>query len=102
MEYESISTAVVVGLGALAAFNLIWAAYKNLKEAQKPSHDLKAQVEAHAEMLDRDNKRLRELETGQKLQLRALKQLLRHEVDGNHKEKLQEVEHAIDEHLINR
>ena len=102
MQYQELSTFAVVGLGLLAAFNLIWAAYKNYKEAKKPSEDLKATVDDHSEMLDRDNKRLIKLEDGQKLQLRALSQLIEHEVSGNDIDGLKGVKDDITNHLINR
>ena len=102
MEYQDLSTFAVVGLGLLAAFNLIWAAYKNLKEAQKPSETLRDTVEAHAEMLDRDNKRLHSLEEGQRLNLRAISQLIEHELTHNHEEQLKQVKDEINHYLINK
>lgn len=102
MEYQELSTFAVVGLGLLAAFNLLWTSYKNVREAKKPADELKATVEAHSEMLDRDNKRLRNLEESQRLLLKSMSQIIEHEVTGNDVDALKTMRDEINDYLINR
>lgn len=54
------------------------------------------------ECLDRDNKRLQKLEECLPLLLKGMKQLITHELDGNHVDKLEEVRDEMDNYLINR
>ena len=95
-------TAAVVALAIVAAWNTVWAGFKNFREAKKPSEDLRAQVESHAEMLDRDNRRLRELEDSQRLLLKSMSQLLEHNITGNDVVGLKTVRDEINDYLINR
>ena len=99
---NNLLTFAVVLLAIVATWNTLWSGYKNYMEAKKPSNDLKTIVTEHAGMLDRDNKRLRELEDSSKLLLRGLSVLLEHEIKGNHVEQLEKVKDDINEYLINR
>lgn len=95
-------TAGVVILALITAWNTVWTGIRNIKEARKPQDDLKSQVEAHGEMLDRDNKRLRELEESQRLILKSMSQLLEHNITGNDVDGLKSIRDEINTYLINR
>lgn len=92
----------VVLLAIVATWNTVWAGVKNLREARKPNDDLRAKVAAHDQMLARDKARLDDGDQMQRLLLRAISQLIEHEVSGNHDEQLKAVQNDINEYLINR
>lgn len=102
-----------VMLSICAGMVSIWAAVKVIIEirklACKSSDDLRDQVneiadgfEAHGRMLDNDNKRIGEQGESIRLTLRALMQLMTHEIDGNHVDQLRETRDDIQQFLINR
>ena len=84
-------------------------AWRVAKAASKPREDIEAKLDGaiaqHGhfdECLRRDKRRLDGIEESEKLMLRALMQLITHELDGNHVDKLAEVRDAIQDHLIER
>ena len=60
------------------------------------------QVEKHEQRLDRDHKRLSELETSDRLIMRGVMQLMSHEIDGNHTAQLRETRDDMEKYLINK
>lgn len=83
--------------------------YKIIKRARQPHENLKQYVEELAdkhdeydEYFERDKERLDRMEVDQRLTLRAIMQLITHEVDGNHVDKLRSVRDEIQHHLIER
>jgi len=92
----------VVLLAIVATWNTLWAGIKNIREARKPTDDLRATVEAHSAMLAKDKARLDDGDEMQRLLLRAISQLIEHEVTGNHDEQLRQVQQDINTYLINR
>lgn len=82
---------------------------KAFSAARRPHKELEQHVESLAkehqhydDCLKRDKERLDEIEGDDKLILRALMQLITHELDGNHVDKLAEVRDRIHDHLIER
>ena len=100
-EVDILAAAAVV-LIIVTAWNTVWSGIKNYREARKPQNDLRAQVEAHGNMLAKDKERLDELEESNRLMLRAISQLIEHELTGNHDDQLTRVKDDINEYLINR
>lgn len=98
----NILTFAVVLLAIVAIWNTVWMGIKNVREARKPQNDLRAKVEAHDVMLARDKARLDDLEQSSRLMLRAISQLIEHEVTGNHNDQLRKVQEDINTYLINR
>lgn len=114
-DYVLLVCGVFAALGAAATY-----AAKALasirRRASRPHDELVAWVgrlegahgryDKHAEHVDaclaRDKERLDDIEASSKLTLRALMQLITHELDGNHVDKLAEVRDAIHDHLIER
>lgn len=68
---------------------------------RKP-HGIVEKVRLHEERLDRDHKRLNELESSSRLIMRGIMQLMNHELDGNHIAQLKAVRDEIEKYLINR
>lgn len=87
--------AITVG----GAYNL----FKGFKDrAKEPDMQRDETLKRHGEMLDRDNKRLKELEDGNKVLLQSMLALMSHELDGNHTEQLQKAKKDLEEYLISR
>lgn len=75
---------------------------KIIDKKRKPDKDRDEQMKKHQEMLDRDNKRLKELEEGNRVMMQAMLAMMSHELDGNHTEQLRQAHDALKEYLINR
>lgn len=93
--------AVAGGAGAYLA--------KAWRAARRPGEERRAHVdEAISEhdhfrkCLERDKRKIDILEESVKLLLRGQMQLITHELDGNHVDKLAEVRDAIHDHLLER
>lgn len=123
---------LVVGtiIGLLAIIATAWGGVKAIKEALSPLTNMTALVREtadkvttltetvdeltktvnhHAQLLDKDNKRLEydrehldDLEKSNRLMLRGISQLIEHEIHGDNEAKVQEIKEAIDDYLINR
>ena len=73
-----------------------------VKSAKKPDKDRDEMLKRHTDMLDRDNKRLRELEEGNKVIMQSMLALMSHELDGNHTEQLRKAKEDLEAYLIQR
>lgn len=80
-----------------------------VKTLEKDISDIKDEVKDHAGYLDkdkkeleRDQKRIDDLEKSNRLVLRGISQLIEHELSGNHTEELRKTHNDIDDYLINR
>lgn len=80
----------------------LWGLWKIVKEARKPNDDLKAKVEKHDRLLDKDNKRLEEIESSNQMILKSLLVIINHEITGNGVEKMKTVRDSLEEYLIKR
>lgn len=88
------SIITVGGAGAIVA--------KIVNKYKKSDKDRDEQMKKHQAMLDNDNKRLKELEEGNKVMMQAMLAMMSHELDGNHTEQLRQAHDALKEYLINR
>lgn len=75
---------------------------KMINKSKKPDKDRDETMKRHQEMLDNDNKRLKELEDSNKVIMKSLLALMSHELDGNHRTQLQEARDDLQEYLIKR
>lgn len=103
-SYVAILFTVICGAGAAGGY--LWKAWR---AARRPGEERRRYVdEAISEhdhfrkCLDRDKKRIDSMEESIKLLLRGQMQLITHELDGNHVDKLAEVRDAIHDHLLER
>jgi cell division protein FtsL len=108
---ENITFGQLAGLAALvlvlvAAYNTIMTAVKNYREEKsrkdKPVNTLENKVNDHEERLDRDHKRLNDLEESNRIIMRALMAMLSHEINGNSDERLRASYDEIQQFLIDR
>lgn len=80
----------------------IWGIWKIVKEIRKPNDDLKAAVQKHSELLDNDNKRIKEFEDSNQMILRCLLVIINHEITGNGIETMKKARDDLQEYLINK
>lgn len=89
--------------GAIITIGGAWSVIRGMKEKmQAPDTERDVQIKKHAEQLDNDNKRLKELEEGNRVLMQSMLALMSHELDGNHTEQLQKAKNGLEEYLINR
>ena len=89
-------------LGLCTFIGGLWAVWKIVKEIKKPKDDLVAKVKLHDELLKKDNERLKEMETSNKLILQCLLIIINHDITGNGIEKMKETRDELQEYLINK
>lgn len=80
----------------------LWGIWKIIKELRKPSDDLKAVVKRHSELLDKDNRRLKDSEESTQMILKCLLVIINHEVTGNGIEKMKETRDKLQEFLVDK
>lgn len=97
---------MAVALVLIGAYNTIMGAIKTHREEQRrkdaPVNNLEEQVKGHEEELKRDNDRLKELEDGNRIMMRAMMALLSHDINGNSSEKLKQSLEEIQQYLIDK
>lgn len=80
----------------------LWTLWKIVKEVRKPNDDLKTKVEKHDQLLDNDNKRLKEIETSNQMILRSLLVIINHEITGNGISTMKQTRDELQEFLIKK
>lgn len=93
------SEQIVYICGLIAA---LWGVWKIVKELKKPNDDLKAIVKKHSELLDNDNRRMKEYEESNQMILKCLLVIINHEITGNGIENMKTARDELQEYLINK
>ena len=89
--------------GAIITIGGAWAVIKNIKDkAKEPDMERDQTLKRHSEMLDNDNKRLKELEDSNRVIMQSMLALMSHELDGNHTEQLRKAKEDLEKYLISR
>nr|DAI11826.1 MAG TPA: hypothetical protein [Caudoviricetes sp.] len=99
MEFSITSSQILAFCGLVTALYGVW---KIVKEIKKPGDDLKETVERHSQILDKDNRRLKEVEESNQMILKCLYAILNHEITGNNVDKLTARRDELQEYLIDR
>jgi hypothetical protein len=83
--------------------------YSIINKAKAPNRVQNERLDKHEEwlkkhdaLLDNDNKRLKQLEDGNKIIQRALLELLKHGIDGNDVDGMRKVRDDLQQYLIDR
>ena len=97
-----IRDAVIVLLAVMAFVVLLGNVIKTLKGWKKPVDDLTSWRQDVNVKLDRDNRRLNDLEEGNRVICRGILALLSHQINGNSNDKLLSSQQEITDYLINR
>lgn len=82
------------GAGAIIASVYRW--------SRNPDNERDEKLKKHEELLDNDNKRLKELEESNKIIMQSLLAIMSHELDGNHKEQLTKARDDLQKYLITK
>jgi len=90
----------VVILAIFAFIVLLGNVFKTIKDWKKPKDDFDEWRRDVDDKLDKDNKRLKHLEEGNKVKCRALMALLSHEINGNSTDKLTNALSDLNDYLI--
>ena len=80
----------------------LWGLWKIVKEVRKPNDDLKKTVAKHGELLDNDDKRLKEYEESNRMVLQCLLVIINHEITGNGIETMKEARDKLQNYLVNK
>lgn len=99
MGFTVTSEEVIYICGLIAA---LWGLWKIVKELKKPNDNLKAAVSKHTQLLDNDNRRLKEYEESNRMILQCLLVIINHEITGNGIENLKHARDDLQEFLINK
>lgn len=102
LTFEMIQDFVIVLLAICSFVVAIWGSVKAVREALAPLNTLMERLDEDERRLDRDNRRIKDLEDSNRLLLKAIDQLIEHEITNNHFDKLREVQEEIHDYLINR
>ena len=102
LSMEQVRDFMIV-LVALLAFGVLLGNFiKTIKGWKQPHDDLEAWRQDVNGKLDRDNRRLNDLEEGNRVICRGILALLSHEISGNSDDKLKESQAEITNYLIER
>lgn len=102
LTLEQIRDAVIVLVAVLAFVVLLGNFIKTVKGWKQPHDDLEAWRRDVDEKLNRDNRRLNDLEEGNRVICRGILAMLSHEINGNSKDKLISSQQEITNYLIER
>ena len=102
LTLEQIRDAVIVLVAVLAFVVLLGNFIKTVKGWKQPHDNLEAWRRDVDEKLNRDNRRLNDLEEGNRVICRGILALLSHEISGNSDDKLKESQAEITNYLIER
>lgn len=102
----TISQLLQLFVTACAAFGTIAGAVviiiKIVNYFKKPNDERDEGLKRHQEMLDNDNRRLKELEESNKILMQSMLALMSHAIDGNHTDQLKKAKADLEEYLIRR
>lgn len=99
MEFTITSSQILGFCGLVTA---LYGIYKIVKEFKKPNEDLKNLVNRHDQLLNTDDKRLKEVESSNKMILQCLYVIINHDITGNCIDKMKEKRDELNEYLINK
>lgn len=96
-------TTVVIFAGVLTIFNVIDKIITKVKEAKEPTEDLEKRVaDLERKILENYDKRIADIEQGNKVTQRAILALLEHAIDGNNKNQLIRAKDNLNDYLTDR
>ena len=99
MEFTITTTQI---LWVCTFIGALWGLIKILKEMKKPNEELKQNVEEHARMLAKDNKRIKDIEESNSMILHSLFVIINHDITGNGIDKLKDQRDKLEKFLSSR
>ena len=73
-----------------------------INKAKKPYTERDEALKRHSELLDNDNRRLKELEESNNIIMQSMLAIMSHAIDGNHVEDLEKARNDLQQYLIKR
>lgn len=97
------TTTVSICLGITAVISLVSLLTGILKDYKKPTDDLEKRVsDLERKILENYDKRITDIEKGNKVTQKAILELLKHSIDGNNVEGLKKAEKDLSDYLIDK
>ena len=97
------ATTVSICLGITAVISLVSLLTGILKDYKKPTDDLEKRVsDLERKILENYDKRIADMETGNKIVQKSILALLEHSIDGNNVEGLKKAKDELSQYLINK
>ena len=95
------SVITIGGAGAVISGLIKWAKKPDQTRVDKVKEHEET-LKKHTELLERDHRRLQELEEGNKIMMQSMLALMSHSIDGNHIEDLKQARDDLQKYLIRR
>ena len=96
-------TTVVIAAGALTIYNLIDKIVTASKKAKEPTEELEKRVaDLERKILENYDKRITDIEKGNKVTQKAILALLEHSIDGNNTDGLKKAKDELSQYLVDR
>lgn len=96
-------TTVVIAAGALTLFNVVDKIVTKIHEAKEPTEELEKRVaDLERKIFENYDKRITDIEQGNKVTQKAILALLEHSIDGNNKDGLKKAKDELSQYLIDR
>jgi len=96
-------TTVSICLGITAVISLVSLLTGILKDYKKPTDDLEKRVsDLERKILENYDKRITDIERGNRVMQKGLLELLKHSIDGNNIEGLKKAEKDLSDYLIEK
>lgn len=96
-------TTVVIAAGVLTIYNLIDKIVTASKKAKEPTEELEKRVaELERKILENYDKRITDIEKGNKVTQKAILALLEHSIDGNNTDGLKKAKDELSQYLVDR
>ena len=97
------ATTVSICLGVTAVISLVSLLTGIFKDYKKPTDDLEKRVsDLERKILENYDKRITDIEKGNKVTQKAILELLKHSIDGNNVEGLKKAEKDLSDYLIDK
>lgn len=97
------ATTVSICLGITAVISLVSLLTGIFKDYKKPTDDLEKRVsDLERKILENYDKRITDIEKGNKVTQKAILELLKHSIDGNNIEGLKKAEKDLSDYLIDK
>lgn len=99
---DNIVTTINCFLYICGALATIWGAYKVIKEAKKPSDELKEVVRKHEEAIKKDENEIAEIKEGNKVICKSIMTMINHELSGNDITNMRNMRDELQNYLIDK
>ena len=96
-------TTVVIAAGVLTIYNLIDKIVTASKKAKEPTEEQeKREADLERKILENYDKRITDIEKGNKVTQKAILALLEHSIDGNNTDGLKRAKDELSQYLVDR